>query len=105
MLNFCGSLIHGTRGFGNQIGQHLGAENYLNFEGEQEISKISNLQLKTMCQKLRNSKNTGNRLLGSTINSSIKNTVDYTALTSCSLSLDSTVAFSSRALFDNTGII
>ena len=34
MLKFCGSLLHGTRGYGNQIGnqigQHLGAEKIFN---------------------------------------------------------------------------
>jgi hypothetical protein len=28
MLGYCGSLIHGTRGSGSQIGKHLGIENY-----------------------------------------------------------------------------
>ena len=42
MLKFYGSLLHGTRGFGNQIGQHLGAENYLNFEAEFEFQKMNN---------------------------------------------------------------
>ena len=49
MLKFCGSLLHG-----NQIGQHLGAENYLNFNAEDKFSSINNLQLKSFCNKLRN---------------------------------------------------
>ena len=52
MLKFCGSLLHGTRG--NQIGQHLGAENYLNFNAEDKFSTMHNLQLKSFCNKLRN---------------------------------------------------
>jgi hypothetical protein len=41
MLKFCGSLLHG-----NQIGQHLGAENYLNFNAEDKFSTLHNLKLK-----------------------------------------------------------
>ena len=29
MFKFCRSFLHGTRGYVNQIGQHLVAENYL----------------------------------------------------------------------------
>jgi hypothetical protein len=54
MLKFCGSLLHGTRGYGNQIGQHPGAENYLNFNAEDKFSTMHNLQLKSFCNKLRN---------------------------------------------------
>ena len=54
MFKFCGSLLHGTRGFGNQIGHHLGAENYLNFNAEDQFSTIANLHLKSFCNKLRN---------------------------------------------------
>ena len=54
MLKFCGSLLHGTRGYGNRIGQHLGAENYLFFNAEDKFSTMHNLQLKSFCNKLRN---------------------------------------------------
>ena len=37
---YCVSLIHGTRGFDNRIGKHLTIENYLNFEGNEEFSKM-----------------------------------------------------------------
>ena len=58
MLKFCGSLLHGTRGFGSQLGHHLAAENYLNFQAESEISKMENLRLKSFCdQKTRSLKN------------------------------------------------
>ncbi len=43
MLGNCGSLIHGTRGFGSQIGKHLGIENYLNYEANSEFSNINKL--------------------------------------------------------------
>ena len=58
MLKFCGSLLHGTRGLGSQLGHHLAAENYLNFQAESEISKMENLRLKSFCdQKTRSLKN------------------------------------------------
>ena len=41
MLGYWGSLIHLTRGFDNQIGKHLTIENYLNFEGNDEYSKMN----------------------------------------------------------------
>jgi hypothetical protein len=31
MLGYCGSLIHGTKGSGNQIGKHLGIEKIFKF--------------------------------------------------------------------------
>ena len=58
MLKFCGSLLHGTRGFGSQLGHHLAAESYLNFQAESEITKMENLRLKSFCdQKTKSLKN------------------------------------------------
>ena len=47
MLGYCGSLIHGTRGFGNQIGKHLAIDNYLNFEAIDNESPFLYFILKT----------------------------------------------------------
>ena len=107
MLNFCGSLLHGTRFYGNQIGQHLGVENFLNFEAEVQLSKMTNLQLKTLCQKLRNSIKTKIGLLGSTFISSIENIIDmrtYENLIENSFNFNSNVIVTSIAVFENIGM-
>jgi hypothetical protein len=108
MLKFCGSLLHGTRGFGNQIGHHLGAENYLNFQADTLFSKMDNLQLKSLCNKLRNYNVNGKSLLGIKFSSTLEEigifytnfieTVEY------NYNIKSQINIASRAVFDNMGM-
>jgi hypothetical protein len=108
MLKFCGSLLHGTRGFGNQIGHHLGAENYLNFQADSLFSKMDDLQLKSLCNKLRNYNVNGKSLLGIKFSSTLEEigifytnfieTVEY------NYNIKSQINIASRAVFDNMGM-
>ena len=102
MFSFLGKLIHGTRGFGNQIGKHLSVESYLNFEAEPQLSKMSNLQLKTLCIKLRNS-NKKRGLLGKTYSSKLESisNMPNDFLDKNNLTLGSLVSVGSRAAFNN----
>ena len=103
MLKFCGSLLHGTRGFGSQLGHHLAAENYLNFQAESEISKMENLRLKSFCdQKTRSLKNgligkITEVLLRDIVNENCCNKSNY-------FSLFSNVMVGNRAKLDKIGI-
>ena len=106
MLKFCGTLIHGTRGYGSQIGHHLAAESYLNFEGELQFPKMINLQLKSFCNQLRNFNVKNNGLLGiSSIcpirNLAIENCENFFFKTN--LNFDSNVTVASRAVYNNKG--
>jgi hypothetical protein len=108
MLKFCGSLLHGTRGFGNQIGHHLGAENYLNFQADTLFSKMDNLQLKSLCNKLRNYNVKRKGVVGIKLSSTFEDigifdtnfneTVDY------NFNIKSQINITSRAVFDSMDI-
>ena len=108
MFKFCGSLLHGTRGFGNQIGHHLGAENHLNFQADTLFSKMDNLQLKSLCNKLRNYNVKRKGLLGIKFSSTLEDigifdtnfieTVEY------NFNIKSQINIASRAVFDNMGM-
>ena len=102
MLKFCGSLLHGTRVFGNQIGNLLVAENYLNFEAESLFSKIGNLQLKTLCNKMRKYNVKKNGLLG--IHSYLT-LEDLGILVANNFNLKSQIKLASRAVSENMGML
>ncbi len=108
MFKFCGSLLHGTLGFGNQIGQHLGAENHLNFQADTLFSKMDNLQLKSLCNKLRNYNVKRKGVVGIKLSSTFEDigifdtnfneTVDY------NFNIKSQINITSRAVFDSMDI-
>ena len=110
MLKFCGSLLHGTRGFGNQIGHHLGAENYLNFQADTLFSKMGTLQIKTLCNRLRNYKVLRNGLLGTYLCSTfeeigiLETNVFFNETTSRNFNLNSRIKITSRASYQNMGM-
>ena len=108
MFKFCGSLLHGTRGFGNQLGHHLAIENYLNFQAEQEIESMKNTRLKTFCKQFYylNSKSSGLKgnivpvMLGDILREDSNNFIND----NMNLNLQTSVLTSSRAIFNNSGI-
>jgi hypothetical protein len=106
MLGYCGSLIQGTRGFGSQIGKHLGIENYLNFEANSEFSNINNLQLLTLCGLLKDNKKFDG-LLGKNLTSSLSILLcksDHEFIVKNNIDPDAPVNVASRACFQNTGM-
>ena len=109
MLKFCGSLLHGTRGYGNQIGQHLGAENYLYFNAEDKFSTMHNLQLKSFCNKLRNKSLHKHGIIGSCSISSfvaIGILEDHEFFNSNeTFSYHDKIKIGLRAIFQKTGIL
>lgn len=108
MFKFCGSLLHGTRGFGNQLGHHLSIENYLNFQAEQEIPSMKNNRLKTFCKQFFNLHSKSSGLKGNIVPISLgdilgENTNNFINDNS-NLDLQMIVSTSSRAIFSNNGI-
>jgi hypothetical protein len=106
MLGYCGSLIHGTRGFGSQIGKHLGIENYLHFEASSEFSKMNNMQLRTLCSKMKNNKK-NDGLLGTIFFSKLRillSKSDHEFILKNNIDPDSPINIASRACFQNKGI-
>jgi hypothetical protein len=108
MFKFCGSLLHGTRGFGNQIGHHLGAENHLNFQADTLFSKMDNLQLKSLCNKLRNYNVKRKGLLGIKFSSTLEDIgifdTNFIETVEFNFNIKSKINIASRAVFDNMGM-
>jgi len=100
MLGYCGSLIHGTRGFGSQIGKHL------HFEASSEFSKMNNLLIRTLCSKMKNNKK-NDGLLGTIFFSKLRillSKSDHEFILKNNIDPDSPINIASRACFQNKGI-
>ena len=107
MLKFCGSLLHGTRGFANKLGEHLAVETFLNFEADGLLEQMEDPRLKSYCSYLRRSKCTKTGLLGYPVQTAvgdILNIIPDFLIAQFNLNFDSLVTISSRASFENTSI-